>query len=117
MAIYFLFFGQKPTHGNFFGLETLRKRVSDDSRRFIFRRQIFFEIFSVSKFRFSAFLLCFGGAGRKWTSLADSLQFFALDRLIMSCVRPKIAMNMSIFGSEKVSVGGLDLNFLGGYKN
>ena len=73
--------------------QTLPKCVSGDSRHFIFRhpKKKFSRICWVSKNHFSSlFSFSFGGTTAKRTSKSDSSQFFALDTLILSSVRPKI---------------------------
>ena len=75
MAIYFLFFGQKPTHGNFFGLEISFLRVSHDSRRFIFRRQNFFRNFFGLEISFFGFFAMFWGS---WAKMDVTGRFLAI---------------------------------------
>ena len=127
MGVYFLFFDQIHTHGNFERPFTPQTELAQ-SRNFAktrFRRfptfhfstsEFFFRNFSISKFRFPSIGRGFWGATAKRTSKSDSSSNFALDRLFLRSVRPKIVKNMSVFGSEKVSVGRLDVNFLRGYK-
>ena len=75
-------------------------------QRFVFRRRKKKSTkISDRKFCFSQILHVFQGATAKGTSKSDSSSNFALDGLILRSVRPKIAMNMSVFGSENVSVG------------
>ena len=45
---------------------------------------------------FTPFWAGFGGSSQKRTSKSTSSQFFALDALIMSSVRPKIVENVSV---------------------
>ena len=45
---------------------------------------------------FWSFWAGFGSSSQKWTSSSTSSQFFALDGLIMSSVRPKLGENISV---------------------
>ena len=74
--------------------ETLPKRVSDDSRRFIFRhRKIFVAEILDRKIRFLQIWRVFRGSTAKRTSKSSSASNFALDRLILRSVRPNIVKN------------------------
>ena len=81
--------------------ETLPKRVSDDPRQVNFRPKKFFSprFFGLEN-RFTRFWSNFGGPTGKRTSPANSSQFFALDALNMSSVRPNIVQNMCVGASE-----------------
>ena len=70
--------------------ETLPKRVSDDSGRFVFRRRNFFSAKILDrKIRFLLIWHGFGGATAGRTSKSASSSNFALERLIESSTRPK----------------------------
>ena len=70
--------------------ETLPKRVSDDSGRFVFRRRkILSAKFSDQKNRFSLVWCGFGGATAERTSKSASSSNFALDGLNERSVRSK----------------------------
>ena len=81
-------------HGSVW-LQTLPKRVSDDSRHFIFLRQkILVGEYFGQTFCFSQFLLGFGGATAKRTSKSDSASNFAPDTPILRSVRRQIIKNV-----------------------
>ena len=86
--------------------ETLRKRVSNDSGRFVFRCQqkLCWAKILDQKFRFSSIWRGFGGATAERTSKSASTSNFALDTVIERSVRPKNYKFGLGFGLRKTPV-------------